>query len=273
MSSTQLVRAVIPVLDLMIGQVVLAKAGNRDEYRPIETPLTFSSRPLEVAKAIFNQTCCDWLYLADIDSFAGASPNWNVYNELLNYGFGLWIDANWMVDDRFEQIHEKIQFPKRLEIILSSETLTSLDQFSILSQLIGKGIQPIFSLDRKSGQTITQPGELSELAPIELAQEAYKHGVRSLIVLDLDSVGTMKGVASKDVGVGPLIQEIKSKLGDMRIISGGGIREADDVKALLEAGCQHVLVASAIHELKLTPDDIMEFPVSSFDADADSVSN
>ena len=265
MSSTQLVRAVIPVLDLMIGQVVLAKAGNRDEYRPVETPLTFSSQPMEVAKAMFNQTCCDWLYLADIDSFAGASPNWNVYNELLNHGFGLWIDANWMIDDRFEQIHEKIESPERLEIILSSETLTSLDQFSKFGQLIEKGIQPIFSLDRKSGQTITQPGELSELTPIDLAQEAYKHGVRSLIVLDLDSVGTMKGVPSKDVGVGPLIQEIKQEMDDIRIISGGGIREVGDVKSLLEAGCQHVLVASAIHELKLTPDDIMEFPASSFE--------
>ena len=89
--------------------------------------------------------------------------------------------------------------------------------------------------------------------------------MRSLIVLDLDSVGTMKGVPSKDVGVGPLIQEIKQEMEDMRIISGGGIREVGDVKSLLEAGCQHVLVASAIHELKLTPDDIMDFPVSSFE--------
>ncbi len=264
MSSTQLVRAVIPVLDLMIGQIVLAKAGNRDEYRPVETPLTFSSQPIEVAKAMFNQTSCDWLYLADIDSFAGASPNWGVYNELLNHGFGLWIDANWMIDDRFEQIHEKIESPERLEVILSSETLSSLDQFSTFGQLIEKGIQPIFSLDRKSGQTITQPGELSELAPIELVHEAYKQGVRSLIVLDLDSVGTMKGVQSKDDGVVPLIREIKSELSDMKITSGGGIREVNDLKSLIDAGCQHALVASAIHQRKLTPDDIMQFPVSSF---------
>ena len=264
MSSTQLVRAVIPVLDLMIGQIVLAKSGNRDEYRPVETPLTFSSRPIEVAKAMFNQTSCDWLYLADIDSFAGASPNWAVYNELLNHGFGLWIDANWMIDDRFDQIQEKIESPERLEIILSSETLSSLDQFSKFGELIEKGIQPIFSLDRKSGQTITQPGELAELKPLELVQEAYKRGVRSLILLDLESVGTMKGVPSKDDGVGLLIQEIKSELGDMKITSGGGIREVNDVKSFLDAGCQHVLVASAIHERKLTPDDVMKFPVSPF---------
>ncbi len=255
--------AVVPVLDLMIGQIVLAKAGNRDEYRPVETPLTFSSQPLDVAKAIFNQTGCDWLYLADIDSFAGANPNWKVYNELLNYGFGLWVDADWFLEGRFRQISENIEKPERLRIILSSETMSSLDQFAKLKELIESDLEPIFSLDQKAGQTITQRGELVGLTPLELVQHAYDQGVRSLIVLDLDSVGTMKGVASINDGVGPLIQEIKSQLLDMTLISGGGIREAADVQALLEAGCHHVLVASAIHQRKLTPDDITGFRAGS----------
>jgi len=72
---------VIPVLDLMIGQVVLAQGGNRDEYRPVHSRLTGSSQPLDVAQAIFNQTGCNWLYVADIDSFAGAAPNWQVYQQ------------------------------------------------------------------------------------------------------------------------------------------------------------------------------------------------
>ena len=75
---------VIPVLDLMIGQIVLAQSGNRDEYRPVHSRLTGSSQPSDVAQAIFNQTGCNQLYLADIDSFAGAAPNWRVYQELLD---------------------------------------------------------------------------------------------------------------------------------------------------------------------------------------------
>ena len=78
---------VIPVLDLMIGQIVLASGGVRDEYRPVSSKLTRSSEPLDVAKAMFYQTGCDCLYLADIDSFAGAEPNWRVYNQLLEAGF------------------------------------------------------------------------------------------------------------------------------------------------------------------------------------------
>lgn len=254
MSNT--IQVVIPVLDLMIGQIVLAKAGNRDEYRPVETPLTFSSTPIEVAKAIFNQTGCDWLYLADIDSFAGANPNWNVYNQLLDQGFGLWIDAHWMIGDRFAQITEKIENRERLRIILSSEAMSSLDQFSKFDELIAKDIVPIFSLDRMSSETITQPGELAELTPLELIQAAYDHGVRNLIVLDLESVGTMQGAGRLEDGSGPMIQEIKSQLSDMVLISGGGVGEISDVHTFLDIGCQHVLVASAIHQRKITPDDV-----------------
>lgn len=92
---------------------------------------------------------------------------------------------------------------------------------------------------------------------------AYEHGVRNLILLDLDSVGTMSGCSSRSDGIAPLIQEISSELKDIQLISGGGVRNAADVQALLDAGCQHVLVASAIHECKLTPDDVSQFRVTS----------
>ena len=250
------VSAVVPVLDLMIGQIVLAVAGNRDAYRPVHSRLTNSSQPLDVAQAIFNQTGCDCLYLADIDSFAGANPNWSVYNELLNRGFGLWVDADWVTNDRFGQITEKIDQPEKLNIILSSETLSSTSQFDKFTELIENNIEPIFSLDKKGNSVITQPGELSETSPLELVHMAYDRGVRNLIVLDLDSVGTMSGFADDADGLGPLIQEISSELTDLRMISGGGVRDVSDVQALLNVGCQHVLVASAIHDCKLTPDDV-----------------
>ena len=258
----QSLSAVIPVLDLMIGQIVLAKAGNRDAYRPVHSRLTNSSHPPSVAQAIFNQTGCDCLYLADIDSFAGANPNWAVYNELLNIGFGLWVDANWMAGDRCDQISDKIENPSRLKVILSSETMGNAKQFARFDDLIQRGIEPIFSLDKKGDSMITQPGELTERTPLELVNMAYSHGVRNVILLDLDSVGTMAGVSSESDGLGPLIQEITSELKDIRLISGGGVRDAADVQALLDVGCQHVLVASAIHECKLTPDDVSQFKVS-----------
>ena len=91
---------IIPVLDLMIGQIVLAQGGKRDDYLPVNSKLTRSSQPLDVARAIYHQTGCRTFYLADIDSFAGAEPNWKVYQQLLEADFGLWIDANWLKGNR-----------------------------------------------------------------------------------------------------------------------------------------------------------------------------
>jgi phosphoribosylformimino-5-aminoimidazole carboxamide ribotide isomerase len=247
---------VIPVLDLMISQVVLAAQGDRETYQPVHSKLTHSSQPIDVAKAIFNQTGCDVLYLADIDSFNGASPNWNVYNDLLNAGFGLWIDANWVNGDQYQKITEKIQQRERLKIILSSETLANFTDMNLITKLIELNIVPIFSLDKKSGKLLAKPGNLANATSLELIQHAFAKGIQELILLDLESVGTMIGCSNPEHEIGLLIQEIKQELPEIKIISGGGVRHANDIQTLLEIGCDHVLVASAIHQCKLTPDDI-----------------
>ena len=247
---------VIPVIDLMISQVVLAAQGDRETYQPVHSKLTHSSQPIDVAKAIFNQTGCDVLYLADIDSFNGANPNWNVYNDLLNAGFGLWIDANWVNCDQYQKIPEKIQKRERLKIILSSETLANFSDMDLFTNLIELNIVPIFSLDKKSGELVAQPGNLANATSLELIQHAFAKGVRELILLDLESVGTMTGGSNSEDEFGLLIQEIRQELPEINITLGGGVRHANDIQALLDLGCEHVLVASAIHQCKLTPDDI-----------------
>lgn len=253
------IHAVIPVLDLMIGQIVLATEGNRDAYRPVHSKLTTSSQPLDVAKSIFNQTGCDWLYLADIDSFSGASPNWNVFNQLLDAGFGLWIDANWISDELCSKISTKIDRTDRLKVILSSETMSTADQFSRFKDLANQNIESIFSLDTKGKTVITQPGELGDASALELIQMACGAGVQNVIVLDLDSVGTQNGIAQSDHPTQRLLEEISQQLPNVQLTSGGGVRHGDDVQTLLDSGCHHVLVASAIHQCKLTPDDVARF--------------
>jgi phosphoribosylformimino-5-aminoimidazole carboxamide ribotide isomerase len=125
-----------------------------------------------------------------------------------------------------------------------------------LGELNSEGITPIFSLDKKGDSIITGAGELGEVGPLELVQQAFKQGVRQLIVLDLESVGTMKGVQTDDSVTLPLLQEISQELPELSLVSGGGIRDAADAQCLLDVGCQHVLVASAIHDCRFTPDDV-----------------
>lgn len=249
---------IVPVLDLMIGQIVLAEGGNRDAYRPVQSRLTANSQPAAVAQAMFNQTGCDWLYLADIDSFAGAAPSWGVFNELLDLGFGLWVDANWLRGDAYRLIKSKVNRTDRLKVIVSSETLQSFDQFELLDQLRQEEFDVVFSLDKKGENVISQSSELTESSELELVHRACDKGIEEFIILDLSEVGTRRGYQTSS-SASSLIEEIRSERGHLTLTSGGGVRNVDDIKRWIECGCDHVLVASAIHDCAITPDDASQF--------------
>ena len=248
------VSPVVPVLDLMIGQVVWAKGGHRGAYAPVHSPLTHSSAPVDVARSIFNQTGCDCLYLANIDSFAGGTPVSNVYKDLTEAGFSLWIDADWIgslhSDELTDQILTLAQ-DENIRLIFSSESMTSLDEFKIISGLCQSGANPIFSLDLRNGSVIAKSDELKSTNPLDLLSTAWDAGVRDMILLDLESVGTYGGVSTET-----LIREASEKFPLARLISGGGVRDQSDAQRLLTAGCHHVLVASAIFDCRFTPDDV-----------------
>src|SRR5262244_3588520 len=66
---------VIPVLDLQGGMVVRARMGQRDQYRPIETPLSPTSAPIDVARGLLAIHPFATLYVADLDAIAGRGDN------------------------------------------------------------------------------------------------------------------------------------------------------------------------------------------------------
>ncbi len=267
---SDIISSIIPVMDLMIGQVVWAKGGNRDAYRPLESRLTNSSQPLEVAKAIFAQTGCDWLYVADIDSFAGANPSWSVFESLIEAGFHLLIDANWLLEQRVDEAIDRFAKSDHVKLIISTETVQRADQFSVFEKLIDAGITPVFSLDMQGAKVIAKDPDIASLTPLELVQMAWQAGVRHLIQLDLTTVGQgasdlnppdRKTDLENDLNDQrssrlSLLRTIADELPEIVLISGGGMRDNTDCQKILSSGCQHVLVASAIYDGKLTPDDI-----------------
>ena len=63
---------IIPVLDLLKGQIVRGIAGQRQEYRPIVSKLSASSNPLDVARAFRDHLNFTLFYLADLDAITGS---------------------------------------------------------------------------------------------------------------------------------------------------------------------------------------------------------
>ena len=82
---------IIPVIDLLAGQVVRGIAGRRHEYRPIQSSLAPDPAPRAVARAYVEQLGVDHVYVADLDAIGGAEPAWDRYAQIADSGLRLWV--------------------------------------------------------------------------------------------------------------------------------------------------------------------------------------
>jgi len=249
---------VIPVIDLKAGQVVRGIAGRRDEYRPIESRLVPSTAPAVVARALVEHFGCDTLYVADLDAIGGEPPAWDLFEELATLGVALWVDAGLTSTARVAQLAQwrssGMQWPatgKALAgIVAGLESLPALDCLTEWLDVAGSE-RLIFSVDLKECRPIARDQELANRTGIEIALAARSRGVRRLIVLDLARVGLGEGAGTEHV-----CRAIRAVDPQIELVAGGGVRGADDLRALSAAGCDAALVASALHDGRLTRADL-----------------
>jgi phosphoribosylformimino-5-aminoimidazole carboxamide ribotide isomerase len=107
----------------------------------------------------------------------------------------------------------------------------------------------VFSLDLKDGRPLTTLSRWAACPPLEVAEAVVAAGFTRLIVLDLASVGIRQGPT-----VANLCQHLRRRHPEVELISGGGVRRLEDIQTLRAAGCDRVLVASALHDGSLTRD-------------------
>ena len=242
---------VIPVIDLKAGQVVRGIAGRREAYRPIESQLVPSAAPALVARALVDHFGCDTLYVADLDAIGGAAPAWSIYEQLAALGVSLWVDAGLSSSSQVVQLAKWNAGGMSLAgIVAGLESLPALDCLTEWLDVTGSE-RLIFSVDLKDGRPIARDQELANRTGIEIALAARSRGVRRLIVLDLARVGMGGGAGTEHV-----CRAIRAVDTQIELVAGGGVRGVDDLRALAAAGCDAALVASALHDGRLTRADL-----------------
>src|SRR5260370_9052983 len=87
-------RGIIPVLALGGGIVVRAHRGQRDQYRPLESPLSPTSDPVDVMSGLYSVYPFRTFYVADLDAIMGAGNNEAVLRRLKAEfpAAALWLD-------------------------------------------------------------------------------------------------------------------------------------------------------------------------------------
>jgi phosphoribosylformimino-5-aminoimidazole carboxamide ribotide isomerase len=221
---------VIPVLDLKGGVVVHARMGARDQYRPIKTPLSSTSNPIDVARGLLSIYPFSSFYIADLDAIAGAANNDAALAELkAEFPHAMfWVD-NGIADlagaDRWLDAGLG-------HLVLGSET--QKDQAVVCR--LSKHERVILSLDYRGNDFVGPVGLLNDV-------DAWPSRVVSM---------TLARVGS---GMGPdweRLEAIKNAGRGRHVYAAGGVRDADDLLALADRGIAGALVASCLHNGSVT---------------------
>jgi phosphoribosylformimino-5-aminoimidazole carboxamide ribotide isomerase len=238
---------VLPVLDLKGGHVVHGIAGRRADYRPIVSRLTASADPRDVATAFLTQLGLRELYVADLDAIAGAPPALATFAALHALGCVLWVDAGL----RTAAQGEPLLAAGVERIVAGLETLAGPEELARLSERSGESV--VFSLDLKEGKPLSNAMAWGEDAFL-IAARATTLGVRSVLVLDLARVGVGEGLGTEE-----LCGRLASAFPQVEVLAGGGVRGPEDLHRLRQCGVRGVLVASALHDGRLSREDLRAF--------------
>jgi phosphoribosylformimino-5-aminoimidazole carboxamide ribotide isomerase len=221
---------VIPVLDLKEGVVVHARMGRRDQYRPIETPLASTSNPVDVARGVLAIHPFETFYIADLDAIENAGNNdaalTRLKTELPNLVF--WVDNG---------VADLARANSWLDVGLGNLVLGSESQRdgALVRRLSGDN-RVILSLDYRGD---------AFLGPVALLSDAADWP-RKIIAMTLARVGSANGPDLNRLAA------IKAAAPDKLIYAAGGVRDPADLAALRRAGIEGALVASSLHNGKLT---------------------
>ncbi len=224
---------VIPVIDLLNGEVVHAKKGLRQTYQPMQSPLCPSSDPLTVVAAIMAMHPFKQLYIADLNAiqklpnktrsnYASIAQISLAYPEL-----ELWLDAG------FQHSADLLEWQTlNVSIILASENFHDMQDYLALSQQH----EFILSLDFFSD---------GFHGPKALFKQAEDWPER-VIIMSLSDVGANQGFNKAR------LVEIMQSNKCSRLYAAGGIRDEQDLLSLKALGVHGALVASALHNQQIS---------------------
>ena len=237
---------ILPVIDLLHGEVVRGIGGRRSEYRPIRSCLTDSTRLIDVAEAFRDTFGFTELYLADLDAILGGEPAFEQYAALRNRGFRLWLDAGVRnLEDANRLSQAGIE-----TIVLGLETLSEPWEFLRILRELGPE-RVVFSLDMKEGKPLARSANWLAGDALELARWIIHVGGRRLLLLDLAHVGGYGGPGTES-----LCTALAKSDPQVEISTGGGIRDSEALKRMHGLCVANVLVASALHDGLITAADV-----------------
>lgn len=205
----------ILAVDLKDGLVVHGKSGRRDQY----TPLTWGPAPTAEPVGFVSALRPAYLYIADLDRIEGRGEHDQVVKAcapLVKHGY---------LDRGCRGPEDYLHYPG-ISTIVGTET-----GGADLSQYKGGYL----SLDIQDGGVLPTRAD-----PISFLTAIGDYAFDGYILLNIGAVGT-------ETGLHPEQLARYREACNGRLIYGGGVKEEQDLDALMNAGFNGAIVATAVH--------------------------
>jgi phosphoribosylformimino-5-aminoimidazole carboxamide ribotide isomerase len=217
--------SVIPVMDLLGGQVVHAVRGHRQAYQPLRSNLCEGSEPVEIVKALLDFVAFDRFYIADL----AAIQNLGSHRELILQLSAKYPNVQWWIDDGSALPWQNK--PHNVLQVLGTESYPKLSEFTENFAL---------SLDERDGLA---------LGDVKL-HHSNEQWPKAIIAMTLSQVGA---------DCGPNYSQINryiTQYPENDWYAAGGVRHVQDLAQLKVQGASGALIATALHKGRIAAHEI-----------------
>ena len=224
---------IIPVIDLKDGLVVHAVRGDRSQYQAIDqnSLITNSSEADVVIANLLKIKDFKSIYIADLNAICGLGNHRVLINQLLS----AYPEIEFWIDDGSELADCQSYPARNYKTVIGTES-----QNQPVNQL---DADLILSLDFKQDQAAGHGDWF----------KSNQFWPKRIIVMTLNRVGSQLGPDFEK------LTDLRQNYPDKTIIAAGGIRDLADLQQLKQLGIDAVLIASALHNGRLTADDLADF--------------
>lgn len=229
----------VPVIDLLQGQVVHAREGRRAQYAPVQSRLCKGAGPDEIVDALLRLHPFRTLYVADLDAIQQQGSNRAVLARLHARlpDIDFWVDAGMAESSALE--HWVAAGLGRA--VIGSESLVDA---TFLSAARDRDAGTILSLDFLGGEFRGPPALLAH---------PERYWPQRVLAMNLQRVGSRLGPDFE------LVVELARRVPGCQVYAAGGVRSVGDLEQLAESGASGALIASALHDGRIGAQELAQF--------------
>ena len=234
---------ILPAIDLKDGKAVRLSKGI------MESAKIYSNEPWELAKH-FEELGSKWLHLVDLNgAFAGEPKNLEQIKKIrANTNLKLELGGG-IRDEETIKMYLDLGIDR---VILGSIAVKNPD----FVKEMAKKYPIVVGIDAINGYVAVEGwAKVSEIEATKLAKEFANAGVEAIICTDVSRDGMLSGINIE------FTKAIK-KASNLETIASGGLKDINDIKALLEAGIDGVIVGKAFYEGTLDLKEASELVMS-----------